>query len=85
MNHTFKVNDWCYCDFKLSQILRIEDGNINSVIDGYTTSGGNYNGRCYPVTIDIKRISEEVDTIYDMIHKLKFNSLNFPEINYKLI
>lgn len=85
MKRSFKENDWCYYNYKLSQILKIEDGNITGVTDGYFTSGGNNTDNCYPLTIDIKLISEEVNTIYNMIHNLNFKSLNFPEIHYKLV
>jgi hypothetical protein len=81
----FKVGDWCFCEFKLQQIKRMEDDEIMGVTDGFFEHGGHLTDRCFPMDMDIKRISNDVEYWHNEFHKLKNNALNHPDLNWKLI
>jgi len=82
----FKVNDWCFCEFKLQQILSMKDGKVTEVSDGaFRMSGNDLTDRCYPVDMKIKQCSDTVAYWSHKLHELKHNSLNHPDLNRELI
>jgi len=81
----FKEGDWCFCEFKLQQILKIEDGEITGVSDGICTMGGHLNDSCYPLDMKIKQISDGVAFWHKKFHDLSVSSLNHPDLNQALI
>lgn len=79
---TWGVDDWCYYNAAHVQIKRITDGIINEVSDGlFNMSGSNLNDFCFPVTMDIKIISDDIRFYIDSIRKIEFNGLNWPRIS----
>jgi len=81
----FKVGNWCFCEFKLQQIKRIEDGEIMGVTDGLFEHGGQLTDRCFPMDMKVKIISDNVMYWNNEFFKLKNNALNHPDLNWKLI
>lgn len=82
----WKVGDWCFCEYKLQQIKRVdEDGTVHEVSDGNFSHGGHLTDRCYPMDMKVKLISEHVSYWREKFHKLNHNSLNMPDINRALI
>jgi hypothetical protein len=81
----FKKGDWCFCEFKLQQIERIENNEIMGVTDGLFSHGGILTDRCFPLELSIKRISDDVNYWSKQFHQLKNNALNHPQLNWKLI
>jgi len=82
----WKVGDWCFCEFKLQQIKRVEpDGSVHEVSDGNFSHGGDLTDRCYPLDMKVKLISDHVWYWRDAFHKLNHNSLNHPDLNRELI
>ena len=82
----FKRGDWCFCEFKLQQVMETNEDRITSVSDGYFRLGSSdLTDRCYPLELDIKCISGEVEYWRRKLHELKNNSLNHPDLNRELI
>jgi hypothetical protein len=82
----FKVGEWCFCEFTLKQVMETEDDRITSVSDGYIRHGStDLSDRCYPLEMNVKRISGEFEWWSKKFHELKNNSLNHPDLNRELI
>jgi hypothetical protein len=80
---SWKVGDWCFCDYKLQQIEEIKDGRICAVSDGYFFHGAyDLNGRVFPLDKRAKVISEYFEKRYNSLHEMEGNRvLNFPDIH----
>lgn len=77
----FKVGDWVFCEFQLSQIDEIEDGRVTNISTGYIEMGSNdLNDRCFPLTKDMLRISGEFEFASKRIHREGHAGLNYPDI-----
>jgi len=76
MKNQFNVGDWCYYDFDLKQVVRIEDGRVYEVTDGYFNHGGDINDHCFPIDLQVKVISNDVEYWYKEFHKINNNGLN---------
>lgn len=87
MEVKFKTGDWCFCEFTLSQITECaEDGRIRSVTDGFfNLSGHDLTDRCFPLALDVKRISDDVDYWSKKLLNLNQVNLNHPDLNRELI
>lgn len=82
----FKKGDWCFCEFTLKQVTETNEGRITSVSDGYVSHGSHdLSDRCYPMEMRVKIISDDVNYWHNQFHQLKHNSLNHPDLNWKLI
>ena len=82
----FQKGEWCFCEFRLQQVLETEENRITSVSDGIIRSGSSdLSDRCYPLEMDVKRISDAVAFWSTKFHELKNNSLNHPDLNRELI
>jgi len=85
-NLKFKKGEWCFCEFKLQQVMETEENRITGVSDGMFRLGSqDLTDRCYPIEMKIKQISDTVSYCSDEFHKLKNNSLNHPDLNRELI
>jgi hypothetical protein len=85
MEQQFQVGDWCFCEFKLQQVKRIEGSRILEVSDGYLScSSYDLSDKCYPLDFSVKRISETVEWYKNRLHDLKMD-LNFSAIGKELI
>lgn len=84
--NNWKVNDWCFCEFKLQQITEVEEGRVTSVSDGRFSLGSyDLSDRCYPLDLSIKRVSDSVAYYSDKFHKLNIPGFNYPDFNRELI
>lgn len=82
----FKKDDWCFCEFKLQQIMEVKDGRITDISDAwFRLSSSDLSDRCFPVNMEIKRISDTVAVYSREFHELNNNSLNHPDLNRELI
>ena len=82
----FKKEDWCFCEFKLQQIVETEENRITSVNDGmFSLGSSDLSDRCYPLEMKVKQISDTVASWSREFHNLKNNSLNHPDLNRELI
>jgi hypothetical protein len=82
----FKEGDWCFCDFELQQITEIKDGLIKETKNGYLSHGGHdLTDDCFPLDLSVKNISQTVMGWRNRFHNIKNNSLNYPDLNRKLI
>lgn len=82
----FKVGDWCFCEYELRQVKRTEEDCIREVSDGYLSlSSQDLSDRCYPLEMDVKIISDEINSWNNEFHSLKNNALNHPDLNRKLV
>lgn len=82
----WKVKDFCFCEYKLQEIKKVTKGHIQEVCDGYfSLSSGSLNNVCFPVNLRIKRISDEFAMYSNKIHKLNYNTLNYPDIHRYLV
>jgi hypothetical protein len=85
-NLKFKQGEWCFCEFKLQQVMETEDNKITSVSDGmFRLGSSDLSDRCYPLDMGIKQISDTVSYWSDEFHKIKINGLNHPDLNRELI
>jgi len=69
----FKINDWCYCNFKLQLITKLsDDGNVVETTDGYNRyQGNNIKYSIFPLDMKIKLISETYEIEYKRLQNLK--------------
>lgn len=82
----WKVGDWCFCQFKLMQIVEMEGDVVTSVTDGsFRLSSSSLNNVCFELNLRNKNISDTVAYYSDKVHQLKHNALNHPDINRELI
>jgi hypothetical protein len=82
----FKQYDWCFCEFKLQQIKKMEKNCITEVSDGNFCHGSSdLSDRCYPLEMKYKLISDEVNHWSRKLHELDNNSLNYPDIHRALV
>lgn len=79
-----KVEDWCFCDFKLVQIKAIsEDAGIHDISDGHFRMGGRHlEERCFALDLGIKNITDYYHFYYREIHNITkhLSFVNFPDI-----
>lgn len=81
----FQKGDWCFCEFKLQQVQETTDNRITSVSDGsFSLSSNDLSDRCFPLELDVKRISDSVSYWSEEFHKIKVN-INHPDLNRELI
>lgn len=81
-----KKGDWCFCEFRLSQIMETKDDRITEVSNGvFRHSGSDLSNRCFPLDLHIKTLSENIVYWSDKFHELKNNSINHPDLNRELI
>ena len=84
MKHEWKVNDWCFCEFKLQQIKDMKEGRVTEVTDGFFSHSGHSLGDlCFPLSLHAKRASDTAEHWSREMHKL--HGLNFPDIHRKLV
>ena len=82
----FQKGDWCFCEFKLRQIMNTEENRITEVSDAmFIMSGYDISDRCFPLDLTIKRCSDTVAYWSKRFHELNHNSLNHPDLNSELI
>lgn len=75
-----KEGSWVFNEFELKQIKRIEDGKVKEVSDGVGLLGG-YDLVCFPVTMKIKRISDNVAYYSNKLDDGDYHGLNYPDIH----
>jgi len=79
----WKVGDWCYHEYKLSRVERVNDnGEVTAVTTGYitTSTGGKFD--VFPLTLRNKIVSESVEKLYNDISRgVSRNGLNWPHIH----
>jgi len=81
----FKTGDWCFFEFKLHQIKKMEGSNISEVSSGtIRTSGSDLSDRCYPLEMNIKIISESVSFWSKRFHQERIG-LNHPDLHRELV
>jgi len=81
-----KKGDWCFCEYKLQQIMSVDENRITEVSDGFfRMSGHDLSDRCFPLDLKIKRCSDTAEHWSNKFHNLKNNGLNHPDLNRKLI
>jgi len=86
MKAKFEKGDWCFCEFKLQQIMNTEEGRITEVSDSaFRMSGRDLSDRCFPLDLTIKRCSDTAAYWSKRFHELNHNSLNHPDLNRELI
>ena len=86
MKYMIKKGEWCFFEFKLCQVMEIENDSIKEVSDGFfRTSGSDLSDRCFPLDMKIKQISDNVNYWREKFHELKNNSLNHPDLNRELV
>lgn len=81
-----KVGEWVYCEFELGQIVAMEGQRITEFSDG-SFRHGSYDlvGRCFPLSVKLKLISEEYAYWNSRLHKEGANGLNYPDIHRWLV
>ena len=75
----FKVNDWCFCDYTLSKVLKVKDGVPHELTTGYIRKSGDFDGRCYHLSIETLHASDSARIWADKFHSVNMN-LNYPRI-----
>jgi len=83
----WNVGDMCFFEFDLSQVKEMRGNNVTKVSNGYmnTSTGGSFNDRCFPVTLEIKLISDRYSSYSTKLHKQGLAGLNFPDIHRWLV
>jgi len=85
--NNWAVGDMCFFEFSLSSIVEMKGENITEISDGYfrTSTGDGFNDRCFPISLEIKLISDEYDRQSKKIHEDGLRGLNFPDIHRWLV
>jgi hypothetical protein len=82
----YNIGDWVYYDFELCQIKEMEDGKVYSVTTGViNTTGFDMADSIYPLSMELKVISEGVAHYSKRLHDIKGANLNFPDIHRELV
>ena len=82
----FNKGDWCFCEFKLQQIMEMDEDRITETSDGNFRLGSNdLSDRCYPLEMEVKQISDSVAHWSKEFFNLKSGALNHPDLNRALI
>ena len=77
----FNVGDWVFCEFKLQIVKEVRQGHVSEVSDGmFAHCGWNLDDRCFPLTMRIKRISDEFEEWHSKLHREGNRNLNYPDI-----
>ena len=78
-----KVGDWCFYEYKLSQVKKVNaDGRVIEVSDGFiSTSNGGYGFHIKPLTLRNKIISGVFEGISNELHEKGNAGLNYPDIH----
>ncbi len=79
MKTDFKVGDFCFHRYTLSQIKEMSGESVMEVTDGYVSTSSN-RLNCYPLTIMGKLVSDEVTLDMRYLHD-NCGELNFPDIS----
>lgn len=81
----FKEGDWIFYEFNLYQIETIDpERGVLSITDSHFNRGGySLTEDCFPMSLDVKYVSDNVRYYYNEIHK--FKGLNFPDIQRELV
>lgn len=86
MNKNFTGGDWCFCEFKLQQIQKMDGERITSVSDGYISlSGNDLSDKCFPLDMNFKTISDEFFYWHRKFHDLQNTALNYPDLHRELV
>lgn len=82
----FKINDWCFCEFELQQIKRMEEGRVTEVTTGqFCMSSHDLTDRCFPITMPVKIASDNMQYWHKEFHKLSMAGLNYPDLHRRLV
>jgi hypothetical protein len=82
----FKIDDWVFCEFELSQIKEMNGNRITSITTGQISmSGYDLSDRCFPLALEFKVASDTASYWSKKIHELKNAGLNHPDIHRELV
>lgn len=83
----WQVGDWCFFEFKLTQVKEVGDGGrVTSVSDGaFTTGSYDLSDRLVPLSGRNNWISKEFESISKELHKNGVPGLNYPDIATHLV
>ena len=82
----FKKGDWCFCEFKLQQIMEMNGQKVTEVSDGmFRHSSSDLSDRCFPIDMTIKILSDNASYWMDRFHSLEVNGLNYPDLSRAII
>lgn len=73
----YKVGDWVYFEFKLHQVKTIKDGYIELTDGCFCTSGNSIAERMVPLSIETKRLSDDMQSTYNRFMKKHDSRLNY--------
>ena len=86
MKAKWKTGDWCFSEFKLSQITRSKNGVPTEIRDGsFSRMGGDLSYGCVPLTLRNSSISQLATYWSDRLHREGHGGLNYPRIHDKLV
>lgn len=86
MSTKFHVGDWVFFEFKLGQVKEVEGGRVCAVSDGYGTTGSHsLDDLCFPLSMEVKRISGEYEHWSSKLHREGSAGLNYPDIHRWLV
>lgn len=84
-NKVWDCGDWCYCEYELCEIVKIVNGRVEDITDGYARKCcQDWREEIFEVSMDVKMISEEYRKTSDEIHKIGCG-LNMPDIHRWLV
>lgn len=85
MSTPYKVGDWLFCEFKLQQVTDIENGHVSGVTDGWVRGCGRFDDLCFPLDLEVKRISGAYEAWSTRLHRDGLPNLNYPDIHRWLV
>ena len=82
----WKVNDWCFHEFDLFQIIEMNDNKIITISNGeFSRGGSNLTDRCFPLDLSIKTYSYDIAKKYDKILSLNVKMLSYSNIRNEYV
>jgi len=80
-NKNFKEGDWCFSNFELCQIQKMDGDEVEEVSTGVIRRTGWYlTDSCFHLDMKIKNISDTFSYWHDRLHAVKSVNLNYPDI-----
>lgn len=80
-----KTGDWCFYEYKLSQV-EVEMGRVLRASDGmFSTSGQDLSGECRPLTLRNANLSQHAQYWSSRLHKEGHGGLNYPDIHRRMV
>lgn len=83
---TYMVNQWLFCSYEFGQITDMEGDRVTGFTTGtFRTGSHDLSDRCFPLTMEVKRLSEVFAYESARLHREGASGLNYPRMHDWLV